>query len=142
MYCVVYVVSWLYSWSIRRHTTHNERLYKCTDKPSWQLALALDFKDSKPWNRPSLSSNKLTVLCWLTLLQPLICVVNCLQQVDGMQELEKGKKSLGTTKKGIGPTYSSKATRNGLRIADLLGDFSQFSEKYVNLTSMCPGFTV
>jgi adenylosuccinate synthase len=28
---------------------------------------------------------------------------------------------LGTTKKGIGPTYSSKATRNGIRIADLLG---------------------
>lgn len=54
-----------------------------------------------------------------------------LQQVDGLQELEKGKKSLGTTKKGIGPTYSSKATRNGIRIADLLGDFSQFVEKYV-----------
>lgn len=51
------------------------------------------------------------------------------QQVDGMQELEKGKKSLGTTKKGIGPTYSSKATRNGLRIGDLLGDFTLFSEK-------------
>lgn len=28
---------------------------------------------------------------------------------------------MGTTKKGIGPTYSSKATRNGIRIADLLG---------------------
>jgi adenylosuccinate synthase len=54
-----------------------------------------------------------------------------LQQVDGLQELEKGKKSLGTTKKGIGPTYSSKATRNGIRIADLLGDFSQFVEKYI-----------
>ena len=54
------------------------------------------------------------------------------QQVDGLQELEKGKKSLGTTKKGIGPTYSSKATRNGIRIADLLGDYSQFDEKYVS----------
>lgn len=57
------------------------------------------------------------------------------QQVDGMQELEKGKKSLGTTKKGIGPTYSSKATRNGLRIADLLGDFSLFSEKFQGLVA-------
>lgn len=56
-----------------------------------------------------------------------------LQQVDGLQELEKGKKSLGTTKKGIGPTYSSKATRNGIRIADLLGDYSQFVEKYITL---------
>jgi adenylosuccinate synthase len=60
----------------------------------------------------------------------LVCL---LQQVDGLQEQEKGKKSLGTTKKGIGPTYSSKATRNGIRIADLLGDFSQFVEKYVTL---------
>jgi len=49
--------------------------------------------------------------------------------VDGMQELEKGKASLGTTKKGIGPTYSSKATRNGLRMSDLLGDFDLFSSK-------------
>jgi adenylosuccinate synthase len=49
--------------------------------------------------------------------------------VDGMQEQEKGKKSLGTTKKGIGPTYSSKASRNGIRIADLIGDFTLFSDK-------------
>ncbi|KAI5635865.1 adenylosuccinate synthetase domain-containing protein [Phthorimaea operculella] len=50
-------------------------------------------------------------------------------KVDGLQEAEKGKNSLGTTKKGIGPTYSSKATRNGLRIGDLLGDFQVFEEK-------------
>lgn len=55
------------------------------------------------------------------------------QKVDGLQELEKGKHSLGTTKKGIGPAYSSKATRNGIRIADLLGDFQLFSEKFLNL---------
>lgn len=55
------------------------------------------------------------------------------QQVDGFQEQEKSKKGkkLGTTKKGIGPTYSSKATRNGVRIGDLLGSFSEFSEKFV-----------
>jgi adenylosuccinate synthase len=51
------------------------------------------------------------------------------QQVDGLQEAEKGGKSLGTTKKGIGPCYSSKATRNGLRVGDLLGDFDKFIEK-------------
>nr|CAD7567852.1 unnamed protein product [Timema californicum] len=58
------------------------------------------------------------------------------QQVDGLQELEKGQKSLGTTKKGIGPTYSSKATRNGIRVADLLGDFDQFIEKFQSLASV------
>lgn len=57
------------------------------------------------------------------------------QQADGLQEQEKGGKSLGTTKKGIGPTYSSKATRNGIRIADLIGDFQVFSEKFRILVS-------
>ncbi|CAH0381575.1 unnamed protein product [Bemisia tabaci] len=51
------------------------------------------------------------------------------QKVDGLQEQEKGSMSLGTTKKGIGPAYASKATRNGIRVADLLGDFDAFSEK-------------
>lgn len=52
-----------------------------------------------------------------------------LQQVDGLQEQEKGSKSLGTTKKGIGPSYSSKANRIGIRVADLIGDFKTFAEK-------------
>lgn len=55
------------------------------------------------------------------------------QQVDGLQEAEKANsgKSLGTTKKGIGPTYSSKANRNGIRVGDLIGDFNAFTEKLV-----------
>eukprot|EP00128_Syssomonas_multiformis_P001601 Colp12_sorted_trinity150504_noHs@23286 len=39
------------------------------------------------------------------------------QQVDGLQEVEKGKGSIGTTRKGIGPCYASKANRNGIRIS-------------------------
>lgn len=55
------------------------------------------------------------------------------QKVDGLQEQENSQngQGLGTTKKGIGPTYSSKATRNGLRIGDLLGDFQEFTKRYV-----------
>lgn len=37
--------------------------------------------------------------------------------------------SIGTTKKGIGPAYSSKASRTGLRVCDLLGDFKDFSTR-------------
>ncbi|XP_050405137.2 adenylosuccinate synthetase isoform X1 [Patella vulgata] len=55
------------------------------------------------------------------------------QQVDGLQESSRGKNSIGTTKKGIGPTYSSKVTRNGLRMCDLVGDFTVFSDKFRNL---------
>lgn len=56
-------------------------------------------------------------------------MISYLQQVDGLQEQEKGSKSLGTTKKGIGPSYSSKANRIGIRVADLIGDFKLFAEK-------------
>ncbi|XP_045600492.1 adenylosuccinate synthetase isozyme 1 A [Procambarus clarkii] len=60
------------------------------------------------------------------------------QNVDGLQEQERSKdssgtKTLGTTKKGIGPCYSSKAGRHGLRMADLLGDFSVFEQRLRDL---------
>lgn len=41
------------------------------------------------------------------------------QLVDGLEEVELGKTFIGTTKKGIGPTYSTKATRSGIRFTDL-----------------------
>lgn len=55
------------------------------------------------------------------------------QEIDGLVEGSKGKDSLGTTKKGIGPTYSSKATRNGIRVCDLFDDFSIFEQKFRSL---------
>ena len=60
--------------------------------------------------------------------------------MDGLQETEwsENKKSLGTTKKGIGPTYSSKMTRNGVRISDLMGDYDKFAEKFGSLAD-CHG---
>lgn len=43
--------------------------------------------------------------------------------------------SIGTTRKGIGPAYSSKAARTGLRICDLLSDFDEFSARYLTAHS-------
>ena len=40
--------------------------------------------------------------------------------LDAAQEKARGKFAIGTTRRGIGPAYSDKATRNGLRLADLL----------------------
>ena len=40
--------------------------------------------------------------------------------LDGAYECLKGGKQIGTTKKGIGPAYSDKYSRTGLRIGDLL----------------------
>nr|XP_039259104.1 adenylosuccinate synthetase-like [Styela clava] len=56
--------------------------------------------------------------------------------VDGMQEAQKGTKKLGTTKKGIGPTYSTKAARHGIRIGELMGNREYFAEKYRQLAMM------
>ncbi|KAL8133448.1 hypothetical protein AgCh_008779 [Apium graveolens] len=41
------------------------------------------------------------------------------QLVDGLREAELDKSFIGTTKRGIGPCYSSKVIRNGIRVGDL-----------------------
>ena len=45
--------------------------------------------------------------------------------LDRAYEAAKGKDKVGTTGKGIGPTYSEKASRTGLRVGDLLDNFEQ-----------------
>jgi len=42
------------------------------------------------------------------------------RQLDGLEETARGAKAIGTTKRGIGPTYADKAARWGLRVGDLL----------------------
>lgn len=48
--------------------------------------------------------------------------------LDECQEKAKGDAKIGTTKKGIGPTYVDKVSRIGIRIADLL-EKDTFAEK-------------
>lgn len=40
--------------------------------------------------------------------------------LDELEETARGKDTIGTTKRGIGPAYADKASRSGLRIGDLL----------------------
>ncbi|KZV71919.1 AMPSase 1 [Peniophora sp. CONT] len=54
------------------------------------------------------------------------------QIVDGLKEVELGAKSIGTTKRGIGPAYSSKASRSGMRIHHLF-DHDTFAQKFRKL---------
>ena len=51
--------------------------------------------------------------------------------LDAASEAEKGKSKIGSTLKGIGPTYMDKTGRNGLRIGDILSE--NFIEKYNTL---------
>lgn len=47
--------------------------------------------------------------------------------LDAANEKAKGGNKIGTTGKGIGPTYTDKISRNGLRLGDI---YHNFNEKY------------
>ncbi len=47
--------------------------------------------------------------------------------LDAAYEAAKGNAKIGTTGKGIGPTYTDKISRNGVRVGDILHNFD---EKY------------
>jgi len=51
--------------------------------------------------------------------------------LDAASETMKGKAKIGSTLKGIGPTYMDKTGRNGFRIGDL--EFDNWEEKYRSL---------
>lgn len=51
--------------------------------------------------------------------------------LDAASEASKGKAKIGSTLKGIGPTYMDKTGRNGLRVGDL--EFADWMEKYRSL---------
>jgi len=48
--------------------------------------------------------------------------------LDQARELARGKKAIGTTGRGIGPTYEDKVSRRGLRLGELL-DPAHFTER-------------
>jgi adenylosuccinate synthase len=51
--------------------------------------------------------------------------------LDAASEASKGKNKIGSTLKGIGPTYMDKTGRNGLRVGDI--ETNEFREKYTTL---------
>ena len=53
--------------------------------------------------------------------------------LDAAYEQAKGASKIGSTLKGIGPTYNDKVARQGLRVGDILSP--QFPEKYEKLVN-------
>ncbi len=69
--------------------------------------------------------------------------------LDAASEADKGKQKIGSTLKGIGPTYMDKTGRNGLRVgdlfqADLHDRISALKRKHERLLSLydAPGSTI
>lgn len=57
--------------------------------------------------------------------------------LDAASETAKGKNKIGSTLKGIGPTYMDKTGRNGLRVGDIFSP--KFKEKYTALVEKHEG---
>ncbi|KRZ12799.1 Adenylosuccinate synthetase, partial [Trichinella zimbabwensis] len=55
------------------------------------------------------------------------------QIADTMGEKKRANSKIGTTGKGIGPTYACKCWRNGIRLGDLVGNFNEFKSKFQQL---------
>ncbi len=53
--------------------------------------------------------------------------------LDAASEASKGKAKIGSTLKGIGPTYMDKTGRNGIRVGDL--ELSNWKERYRTLAN-------
>ncbi len=53
--------------------------------------------------------------------------------LDAASEASKGKAKIGSTLKGIGPTYMDKTGRNGIRVGDL--ELSNWKKRYRNLAN-------
>ncbi len=53
--------------------------------------------------------------------------------LDAASETSKGKAKIGSTLKGIGPTYMDKTGRNGMRVGDL--EMDNWKDKYRSLTA-------
>ncbi|MDX9847153.1 MAG: adenylosuccinate synthase [Tenuifilaceae bacterium] len=53
------------------------------------------------------------------------------RELDAASEAAKGKSKIGSTLKGIGPTYMDKTGRNGLRVGDIIR--ADFKDRYLQL---------
>lgn len=63
--------------------------------------------------------------------------------LDAASEAAKGKEKIGSTLKGIGPTYMDKTGRNGLRIGDIalpnfMERYQSLKQKHMNLLNIYP----
>ena len=67
------------------------------------------------------------------------------RMLDAASEAAKGKSKIGSTLKGIGPTYMDKTGRNGLRFGDVLAEdfidrYNKLKSKHVEMLSQYEGF--
>ncbi len=78
-----------------------------------------------------LEDSNIDVFASLLISKKTHLIVPTHRLLDATYETDKGKLKIGSTLKGIGPAYTDKVSRNGLRIGDISN--IDFSEKFENL---------
>ena len=78
-----------------------------------------------------LKSSKISVDKNLLISKKAHLILPTHRLLDAMYEHNKGKAKIGSTLKGIGPTYTDKTARLGIRIGNI--DRDDFLEKYIEL---------
>lgn len=81
-----------------------------------------------------LSKYNLNVRANLFISKKATLIVPTHRLLDQAQEKAKGDQKIGSTLKGIGPSYQDKIGRQGLRVGDVLSD--NFESKFRKLTEM------
>lgn len=76
----------------------------------------------------ALAVHKIDVVAHLWLSRKAHLILPTHKFLDAASEAAKGKSKIGSTLRGIGPTYMDKTGRNGLRVGDL--EKNNFIEKY------------
>ena len=77
---------------------------------------------------------------WLHISKKAHLILPTHRLLDAANEAAMGKGKIGSTLKGIGPTYTDKVSRNGLRVGDVLAPdfadrFRKLKERHVRMLS-------
>jgi len=79
----------------------------------------------------NLSKHKIDYISKLLISRKAHLILPTHRLLDAASEASKGKAKIGSTLKGIGPTYMDKTGRNGIRVGDL--ELENWKEKYRTL---------
>lgn len=95
----------------------------------------------------SLSSYDIDLQRQLRIAEKAHLILPSHRMLDAASEHAKGAGKIGSTLRGIGPTYMDKTGRNGIRVGDAIGSnfmtkYNELKAKHMRLLSLYPEFTI
>ena len=95
----------------------------------------------------SLSSYDIDLQRQLRIAEKAHLILPSHRMLDAASEHAKGAGKIGSTLRGIGPTYMDKTGRNGIRVGDAISSnfmtkYNELKAKHMRLLSLYPEFTI